>query len=160
MYTAAAAPPLPFKLRHYHCMGFLDKARAILECLVVFRKIGNLLMIVAVLLATGTHWMVLQSIAWTGMLAENLQTNSLSKAIVCTFDGKHPCCICKEIAKRKQSERKSDLQMESTKLEFPYSKSEFVFCPPSAFREMRAGDESGPLLTHAPPVPPPRPFFS
>lgn len=117
-------------------------------------------MIVAVLMATGTHWVVLQSIAWTGMLAENLHTNSLPKAIACTFDGKHPCCLCKEIAKHKQSGKKSDLQLELKKLEFPYSKIKFVFCPPSDFREVRAADQSGPLLTHAPPVPPPRAFFS
>ena len=113
-------------------------------------------MIVAVLMATGTHWVVLQSIAWTGMLAENLHSSSLPKAIACTFDGKHPCCLCKEIAKNKQSEKKSDLQVELGKLEFPYTKFDFNFCPPSDFRELRAGDESGPVLTHAPPKPPPR----
>ena len=126
----------------------------------MFRKIGNVLMIVAVLMATGTHWMVLQSIAWTGMLAENLHKSSLQEAIVCTFDGKHPCCLCKRIAKEKESEKKSDLQVEVKKLEFPYSKFEFVFCPPSEFREVREMDEIALQLTHAPPVPPPRPFFS
>lgn len=113
-------------------------------------------MIVAVLMATGTHWMVLQSIAWTGMLAENLHTSSLPKAIACTFDGKHPCCLCKEIAKNKQSEKKSDLQVELRKLEFFVTQFEFDFCPPSGFRELRAMDQSGPLLAHAPPKPPPR----
>lgn len=126
----------------------------------MFRKIGNVLMIFAVLAATGTHWMILQSIAWTGMLAENLNKTTLEQAIVHTFDGKHPCCLCKEIAKHKQSEKKSDLQVELKRLEFPYEKLEFVFSPPSEFRELRLRDESGPLLTHAPPVPPPRPFFS
>ena len=138
----------------------LDKAPPVRERWVVFQKIGNLLMIFAVLAATGTHWMILQSVAWTRMLAENLQTSSLQKAIVCTFDGKHPCCLCKRIAKEKQSEKKSDLQVELKKLEFPYEKFEFIFSPPSEFRELRAIDENGLVLAHAPPVPPPRRFFS
>ena len=126
----------------------------------MFRKIGNLLMIFAVLAATGTHWMILQSVAWTRMLAENLHKSSIEQAIVCTFDGKHPCCLCKRIAKEKQSEKKSDLQLELKRLEFPYEKIEFVFYPPSEFRELRATNENGLELTHAPPVPPPRLLFS
>jgi hypothetical protein len=113
-------------------------------------------MILAVLAATGTHWWVLQSVAWTTMLAENLQTTSWQKAVVCTFDGKHPCCLCKEIAKGKQSEKKSEFQVELKKLEFSHTASEFAFCPPSDFREVRAGNETATPLTHAPPVPPPK----
>jgi hypothetical protein len=113
-------------------------------------------MVAAVLAASGTHWMVLQSIAWTTMLAENLHTDSLSQAIVRTFDGKHPCCICKAIAKGKQSEKKPDFQAETQKLDFSYTNSGFIFCPPSEFRELRAENETGLLLTHAPAVPPPK----
>lgn len=113
-------------------------------------------MIVAVLAASGTHWMVFQSIAWTTMLADNLHTTSLSQAIARTFDGKHPCCLCKEIARSKRSEKKSDFQVELKRLDFSYSDSEVVLCPPSAFRELRAGNETGPLLAKAPAVPPPK----
>ena len=121
----------------------------------MLRRIGHVLMIVAVLAASGTHWMILQSIAWTTMLADNLQTGSLSQAIERTFDGKHPCPLCKAIAAGKQSEKKSDFQLEMKRLDFSYSNSGFVFYPPSDFRELRAGNESGLLLTHAPAVPPP-----
>jgi hypothetical protein len=113
-------------------------------------------MIVAVLATTGTHWLVLQSVAWTTMLATNLQATSVQQAVARTFDGRHPCCLCREISKSKQSEKKSDLQLDLKKLEYPYSTSEFVFCPPSSFLEIRAGDQSAPSLTHAPPLPPPR----
>lgn len=113
-------------------------------------------MIIAVLAATGTHWLVFQSVAWTTMFAENLHTTSLEHAVALTFDGKHPCCLCKEIAKGKQSEKKSDLQVESKKLEYSYTNFEFVFCPPSEFYEVRAVNETAKLLTHTPPVPPPK----
>ena len=114
-------------------------------------------MIIAVLAATGTHWLVFQSVAWTTMFAANLHTTCLEQAVALTFDGKYtPAGLCKEIAKGKQSEKKSDLQVESKKLEYSHTSFEFVFCPPSEFYEVRAVNETATLLTHTPPVPPPK----
>lgn len=114
-------------------------------------------MILAVLSATGTHWLALQSVAWTTMLAENLHaTTSWQKAVSRTFDGKHPCCLCKEIAKDKQSEKKSDAQVELKKLDYSYTSFEFVFCPPSGFYEILGAKDSITSLTRAPSVPPPK----
>jgi hypothetical protein len=122
----------------------------------VFRKFGQLLMIVAVLTATGTHWLAFQSVAWTTMLAENLQKTSLANAIEQTFDGKHPCCLCKEIAKDKQSEKKSDVQTELKKLDFSHNRFEFVFCAPAHFYEVRGAHDAPISLTQAPALPPPK----
>ena len=41
----------------------------------MFRKLGHILLIVALLAAVGGHWIVLQSVAWTNMLAGNLRTD-------------------------------------------------------------------------------------
>jgi len=126
---------------------------------VVFRKIGNLLMIVAVLAATGSHWVMLQSVAWTAMLAGNLQERPLTEAVCCTFDGKHPCCLCKEIAAGKQSEKKSDIQVELKKHEFSYTAAIFVFTPPAFFFEARPAKPTATFRVYTPPVPPPRGAF-
>lgn len=115
-------------------------------------------MIVAALSATGTHWLALQSFAWTAMLAENLHNGSLEQAVRCTFDGKHPCCLCREIARDKQSEKKSDAQIELKKLDYSLGDFEIACCPPSAFYELRAVNDSAASLTRAPLVPPPRQF--
>jgi hypothetical protein len=122
----------------------------------VIRKCGQLLMIVAVLSATGTHWVALQSIAWTAMLAENLHSTSWQQAVTRTFDGKHPCCLCKQIAAAERSEKKSDLQTELKKLDYSYTSFEFVFCPPSHFYEVCAPTEALISLTRAPALPPPK----
>ncbi|HXT10316.1 MAG TPA: hypothetical protein VN873_02050 [Candidatus Angelobacter sp.] len=122
----------------------------------MFRRVGQLLMIIAVLSATGTHWLALQSVAWTAMLAENLHTSSFKQAIRSTFDGKHPCCLCKEIARDKQSEKKSDVQFDLKKLDLSLGNFEIVFRPPSASHELQAANESADSLTRAPSVPPPR----
>lgn len=113
-------------------------------------------MIVAILTATGTHWLAFQSFAWTTMLAQNLQTTSLQRAIQRTFDGKHPCCLCKEIAKDKQSEKKSDAQLEVKKLDYSHVRFEFIFCAPTNFYEVRAANDSALSCTRLPAVPPPK----
>lgn len=117
-------------------------------------------MIVAALTATGTHWLALQSVAWTAMLAENLESHSWHEAVQRTFDGKHPCCLCKKIAAAKRSEKKSDAQFELKKFDYSYSSFEFVFCAPNWFYEIPPGNEAAISLSREPSVPPPRQLLS
>jgi len=137
-------------------VGTLDSPNPLKHSVTVFRKFGQMLMIVAVLSATGTHWLAFQSVAWTTMLAENLQKTSLASALERTFDGKHPCRLCKEIAKDKQSEKKSDLQTELKKIDFSHNRFEFVFCAPAHFYEVRTTRDAVISLTQAPALPPPK----
>ena len=134
----------------------LDSPTRLKHSVTVFRKLGQVLMIVAVLTATGTHWLAFQSVAWTTMFAENLQTSSFQRAFLRTFDGKHPCCLCKEIAKDKQSEKKSDVQVESKKLDFSHNPFEFVFSAPAHFYEVRAANNFAISFTEPPSLPPPK----
>ena len=67
----------------------------------------------------GAHWALLQTVAWTTMLADNLRTHSLSESVARTFDGKYPCPICKAIAAGKKSEKKNEFTLQTQKLEFP-----------------------------------------
>ena len=122
----------------------------------MLKRIGHVLLIVAVLAATGTHWLVLQSVAWTSMLADNLRSSSLAQAVERTFDGRHPCSLCRQIAQGKQDEKKSEVRSDWKKLEFSFSQSAFAFQAPSANRLFRPADEGAAVLSRAPPVPPPR----
>jgi hypothetical protein len=115
-----------------------------------------MIMIVTLVATTGAHWALLQSVAWTTMLAENLSCGSVSQAMLRTFDGKHPCPLCKAIAASKKSEKKKDSASQLQKFEFPLAnenpalaaKSQFEVPPPAiAFPKVR--------ITR-PPVPPPR----
>ena len=71
-------------------------------------RFGKFIVVVALVTTTGLHWAMLQSVAWTTMLADNLRTQSLTEAVTHTFDGKHPCCLCKAIAAGKKSEQKKE----------------------------------------------------
>jgi len=125
----------------------------------VLKRLGHVLTVFAVLTAIGAHWVVLQSVAWTTMLAENLRTNSVSEAVARTFDGEHPCALCKKIAQGKQTEKKSEFPPEAKKFEYSFTTALFTFIPPSHFYELRAPDADCDALVHAPPLPPPRRFL-
>jgi len=70
------------------------------------------------IVAVGAHWTVLQSAAWIGMLASNLSTTSIRGAWSKTFDGKHPCKLCKVVHAGKSAEKKQDNQKPQNKLDF------------------------------------------
>jgi len=53
----------------------------------------------------GGHWLALQGIAWVTMLADNSRQNSLVDAVSKTFDGQHPCPLCKAVASGQSEER-------------------------------------------------------
>jgi hypothetical protein len=79
----------------------------------VFVRGKKFLVVLALVLSTGLHWAALQTVAWTTMLADNLRQQSLTQAVSQTFDGQHPCCLCKAIAAGKQSEKKTELAFQS-----------------------------------------------
>jgi len=114
------------------------------------------LVLVAFLTAMGAHWFLLQSVAWTTMLAVNLRSTSLPAAVERTFDGKHPCALCKQICKGKQTEKKSEFRVEPTKFEFSYSAGAFVFIPPAQFWVITSPDLSATFSSDPPLLPPPR----
>ncbi len=66
-------------------------------------KIVTVLLLV---LTLGLHWALLQTVAWTGMLVSYSRDGSLTEAVSKTFDGKHPCCMCKAIESGRKAEQK------------------------------------------------------
>jgi len=108
------------------------------------------------LVISGGHWPALQGVAWITMLASNLRTSSITDAMTHTFDGRHPCPLCRAIASGKKSESKSELVVPVTRFEFVPSHPGFSLDEVSQFRQsapvcLIAG-ESAPQ----PPTPPPR----
>ncbi len=108
----------------------------------------------------GLHWAFLQVVAWTGMLISYSQNRPVTEAVSETFDGQHPCKLCKQIAKGKRTETKSVFQFESSKIKFAHAPVSIVLSTPLLLWEMAAPDETANLLVHSPPVPPPRCFFA
>jgi hypothetical protein len=126
----------------------------------VFARIGKIFLVLALVAMLGAHWALLQSVAWTAMLADNLCKQSVKEAVRETFDGNHPCDICKAIAAGKQSEKKTDLSFQSQKLEFPQLKENFVLVAPSQFQLLPQENSFAKSLSQKPLLQPPRGFFA
>jgi hypothetical protein len=123
----------------------------------VLVRLGNFLLIVALLAATGGHWVLLQSVAWTNMFAANLQReNSLGVSLVKTLDGHHPCSLCKNIDAGKNSESKSNLPLEIKKIEFVSQRATYLFSAPSHFDLLPHLMIRFSSLSEQPPIQPPR----
>ena len=111
---------------------------------------------VALGFSIGLHWGFLQSAAWVGMVVNYAEDGGIGRALLETFDGNHPCALCKAIAEGKKSEKKSEFPVAGKKFEFSYSGTVFVFSAPTHFWKASGLEESADSLNHAPPVPPPR----
>lgn len=113
----------------------------------------------ALVLSLGLHWTVLQSAAWVGMVVAYSKNATLGEALEKTFDGAHPCPLCKLVeagekggqGKSKQTKaesiKKIDLMIVSVET--------LVIRKPDAPDHARLVECSERRTEH-PPVPPPR----
>jgi hypothetical protein len=70
--------------------------------------------VLVLVLSLGLHWAFLQTIAWTGMIISYSRDASFSEAVSKTFDGEHPCPMCKVI-KKARAEEKDQQQKQQVK---------------------------------------------
>jgi hypothetical protein len=130
-----------------------------MEAFGVLVRFGKVLVVVALVATITARWAVLQTVAWTAMLANNLHSAPLHEALGKTLDGRHPCCLCKAIAAGKESERKKEILAQIPELEFlPFAET-FVLIAPSRFQLVPQANNFADPLAQQPPTPPPRGFF-
>jgi len=125
----------------------------------VFVRIGKICLVLALVAMLGAHWALLQTVAWTTMLADNLCTHSVKEAVTETFDGNHPCCLCKAIAAGKQSEKKTEFNLQTQKLEFLPAKENLALIAPSQFQLLPQDNSFAKSFSQKPLLQPPRGFF-
>ena len=125
----------------------------------MFARIGKMFLVFALAAMLGANWAFLQTVAWTGMLANNLRTQGLNEAISRTFDGEHPCPLCEAIAAGKKTESKDPVAGQTQKLEFPPLAGTIVFYAPPLPPCLPAADSFVKFFRPKPLLPPPRGFF-
>jgi hypothetical protein len=124
----------------------------------VLSKLPKLLLVGVLCLSLGLHWLLLQSVAWVGMVVKYSRTDSFKWAIVKTFDGQHPCTLCKVVQAGKKSEKKHDAQKPVQKLD-PFCLSESNTLGTSLIFPLITGySPENSAFTEGPPKPPPRSF--
>ncbi len=122
------------------------------------RPLAQRLVVLLVCLSLGMHWVLLQGVAWTGMLISFAREGTVIEAVQKTFDGQHGCALCAKVKEGRESSQEEPGQsgqslkkidavlVEITKLVMPAAKTiSFVFLR-----------EEGEKRTRRPEMPPPR----
>jgi hypothetical protein len=122
----------------------------------VLNSISRAVTIIALCFSLGLHWLALQSVAWTTMLAANARHAPLSEAVAKTFDGEHPCSLCHAVAAGKKSEKKSELPPTIAKMDLICTTRTLTWLPPYVLHRYAPTRFVIPERFLAPPVPPPR----
>jgi hypothetical protein len=122
----------------------------------VFRCIGRIVTIFALCCAIGLHWLTLQSIAWTSMIIDYSKRGTLCQAIAQTLDGAHPCSLCRVVNKANSTEKKSDLQLLTPKLDLICTKHAITLALPFISFDYANNNFRISEVGQSPPVPPPR----
>lgn len=124
-------------------------------------RLARLTLLIALMLSIGGHWALIQSAAWAGMIVKYSRDASLSVAIAKTFDGRHPCALCKLVdgaektpAPAKPATPGKDLQLKIDCLVETEVNAPVVFASSSRSSE----EESSQAFARAerPQTPPPR----
>jgi len=124
----------------------------------VFVRLGKVFVVFVLVMTLVAHWALLQTVAWTTMLASNLKYDSFHQAMTMTFDGNHPCPICKAIAAAKKSERKNQSTTQNQRLDFLFVHGNIVLIAPPQV-EIASQNSLSESFLSKPPVPPPRGFL-
>jgi hypothetical protein len=117
---------------------------------------AQFLAILAALQILGGHWMVVQSVAWMGMLMEYSQSGTWEEAVSKTFDGKHPCKLCSAVQRGSTEEKSPRSPNASPKWEAVVGESWGVSEPSFRMVAWTMQHMRAPARSESPGVPPPR----
>jgi len=80
-------------------------------------SIGRYFLLGILFVSLNGHLALLQTLAWGNMLVSYSQQASLAEAAKKTFDGEHPCSLCKVVRETKKQEQKKPLLKAEIKLD-------------------------------------------
>lgn len=115
--------------------------------------------VLVLVLTLGLHWALLQTMAWTGMIISYSRDASLSEAVSKTFDGQHPCCMCKAIKQARAEEKQQQQKQESKpdgKIKLALPEIAFSLISPASKSELPSVDQWATARSYEPPKPRPR----
>ena len=90
------------------------------------------------------------------MIIDYSKRAPLCQAITQTFDGAHPCSLCHAVNAGKNSEKKSDLQTPTAKIDMICVSRTARLLRPFVPFEYAMSEFSSSSIGRSPPVPPPR----
>ncbi|MEY4484365.1 MAG: hypothetical protein RL693_1817 [Verrucomicrobiota bacterium] len=120
------------------------------------RRLALWFLMSALFLSVGLQWACLQSAAWVGMVVSYSRQVNLGTAIAMTFDGEHPCNICKAVKKGQENQTGKNTKPAIQKFYLMVTKVDRIF-----FEHGSMKVAGGLVLVSSnphsrPPTPPPR----
>jgi hypothetical protein len=121
------------------------------------KKLVFTLFALALVCGAQLHLPALQMVAWTGMVVKYAQDVSLTEALEMTFDGDHPCPLCKAIRKA-QTGRQQEIKAPSLPEHSPWvlESAEGWANILHAWSDSASDYTPRTSVLYRPPVPPPR----
>jgi len=119
-------------------------------------RFSRWLIVAALFLAIGGHWALLQTVAWASMIVDYSRNGALTEAVEKTFDGQHPCVICQQIQKGRQSEKKHEAVQLIKKIELFNQRTAELVYPSTSSSSVTTRAFLVEARWDAPLVPPPR----
>lgn len=127
------------------------------------RRFSTLLVLCAWLLATGSHWDLVQSFGWGRMIAQYSQSMPLAEAIRLTFTTDNFCGVCEVVNTARATDpadddapppSSRDLKVQLALLTVP----RVVIAAPTVLERFSVSPSRAPTRDDPPPLRPPRPL--
>jgi hypothetical protein len=119
-------------------------------------RLARILTLIALLQICGGHWGVLQTVAWTKMVAGYLQEqSSLPEALEKTFNGRNPCSLCKAVSEGRSEEKQQDSPKTVLKFEAILQAANCLPLPAEGVFRYSSKEHRAPRLNYPPVAPPP-----
>jgi len=110
-------------------------------------------------ISLGFQWTLLQSVAWTVMLLDRSAEMGWVQAMETTFDGHHPCALCKVVRKGRDTQQQQQtvvLSLAKTDMVAGDEAWEVTAPPTVCIGRILARDEHAAFKAFPPPWQPPR----
>lgn len=125
----------------------------------MFRRLQICTVLLAWLLATGSHWDLVQTFGWGRMISQYSRSMSLTEAVRLTFSPNNLCSVCELVRDAKKTEAPATPAADTlaTKILLVFQPAEPIFLRLPTKARWSLSDLFPPAASRAtPPVPPPR----
>lgn len=114
--------------------------------------------VLLICLSLGLHWVLLQGIAWTGMIISFASQGTVMEAVEKTFDGQHPCALCQKVKEGRESNQNQPQQTGQSlkKIDAVLVKLTKLIVPAAETMSFVNIHEEGVKRSTKPEMPPPR----
>ena len=74
-------------------------------------------------ISLGFQWTLLQSVAWTVMVLDRSAEMGWVQALETTFDGQHPCALCKVVTTHSESQKQQTVVLSMANIDMTHSQA-------------------------------------